>query len=206
MAFLYEHGWLLFILSEGLTWLAALVFLISRYRLKLDRLSHWCLLLIVLCTIFQALLALVNYYFTGKVSFFQVVIIVFIIYASTLGKSDFERLDTYIQHKCKRYRKFNEIDGPTDKVRTYIKDRQQLFFIHTTALFVIHFAWFMIDSKTSDRKFFLFNEWIQHPHQGFYNNPVFNIISYVWSIVYIIDVSFFLSCILLWWIRQLRNV
>ncbi|MFC0559800.1 hypothetical protein [Halalkalibacter alkalisediminis] len=85
VVFLNEHGWVLFILSKGLTWLAALLFLISRYRLRIDRL----------------------------------------------------------------------------------KDRQWLFLIHTTTLFVIHLAWLMIDSKASNQRLFLINDWIQHPHHGF---------------------------------------
>ncbi|WP_100407803.1 hypothetical protein [Bacillus solitudinis] len=205
MYFLYEHGWVLFILSEGLTWLAALMFLISRYRLRLYRLSQWCLLLIILCTFFQAVLAGVNYYFTGKVSFFQVVIILFILYASTIGSSDFERIEKYILQKFKRYRKRNEIDELKVDSITYLKARQWLFIIHTTTLFGVHFLWFMLDSKTSSSRFLLFNEWIQHPHQGFFNNQSFNIISYLWSIVYLIDLSCFLGYMLFWWINQLKN-
>ncbi|WP_332697358.1 hypothetical protein [Halalkalibacter lacteus] len=209
MSFLYEHGWVLFILSEGLTWLATLLFLVSRYRFRLDLLSQWCLIIIILCTIFQALLAGINYYLTGKVSFFQVIIILFILYASTLGSSDFKRLDYYIQQKTKKYRGLIDTTVKKDDILAYVKYRQQLFFIHTTAIFIIHFVWFAIDFNTSNglsgyRLFFL-NEWFQHPHQGFFNNLTFNIISYLWSIIYIFDLYIFLIYTFLLHFRQVRN-
>ncbi|WP_332631586.1 hypothetical protein [Halalkalibacter flavus] len=196
MPFLYENGWILFILSEGLTWLAALLFFICRYRLKLDRVSQWCLTLIILCTLFQGLLAGINYYFTGKVSFFQIVIILFIIYASTLGSADFKRMDQYIQNKFEKHRKLLNTVEKIDHLRPYIKFRRQLFFIHTIAFIAIHIAWFAIDINTSNSlpayQLFYFNEWLQHPHQGLFHSPVFNIISYMWSIVYLFDVYIFL--------------
>lgn len=210
MHFLYEHGWFFFILSEGLTWLSTVLGFFSRYRLGLHRLSQWCLLFIILCTISQAFLAGINYYFTGKVSFFQVVIILFIIYASTLGSSDFQRLDNYIQQKTKKYRKLNDTVGIKNDIFAYVNYRQQLFFIHTTALFVIHFVWLAIDFNTanglSGYSLDFFNEWFQHPHQGFFNNPTFNIISYVWSIIYIFDLYTFLTYTFLLCFSQVRNI
>jgi hypothetical protein len=204
VSIMYEHGWLLFVLSEGLTWLAVVLFLVGRYWLELNRLSQWCLLFIILCNNFQALLAGIDYYFTGKVSFFQVVIILFIIYASTLGSSDFQRLDKYIQQKLNKYRGTLKTEGEQDEIqaetqddiRTYIKYRRQLFSIHTTAFVVLHFVWLVIDMSTttvlSGYEVFFPNEWFHHPHQGYFHNPILNIISYVWSIVYVFDVYIFL--------------
>jgi hypothetical protein len=206
--FLYDHGWILFILSEGLTWVATLLFFIFRYRFKLDRISQWCLTFIILCTLFQGLLAGVNYYFTGKVSFFQIVIILFIIYASTLGSADFKRMDQYIQNKFEKYRKLPNTVGNSDNYKPYVKYRQQLFSIHTIAFFAIHSTWFAIDFNTANSlsgyQLFYFNEWLQHPHQGLYHHPVFNIISYMWSIFYLIDLHIFLTLIFLSY-RQLKN-
>ncbi|MFC0472963.1 hypothetical protein ACFFHM_21340 [Halalkalibacter kiskunsagensis] len=209
MSFLYENGWVLFILSEGLTWLFGLLFLISRYRFRLDHLSQWCLLVIILCTIFQALLAGINYYFTGRVSVFQVVIILFIIYAATLGSSDFKRLDSYIQQKTKKYRQLKDAPLHNDDIFSYAKYRQQLFFLHTIALIVIHLVWFALDFNTSgsltDYRLFFLSDWLQHPHQGFFNNPTFNIISYLWSIFYIIDLYIFLTYTFLLYFSHIKN-
>jgi hypothetical protein len=205
--FLYENGWILFILSEALTWLAALIFFACRYLLRLERISNFCLLLIILCTIFQAFLAGVNYFFTGKVSFFQVVIILFIIYASTLGSSDFERIDKYLQQKFNKYRKLNSNEETPDST-TELNYRNGLFLFHTIAFSFMHLIWFCLDFLTMNYSFthvFLFQQWISHPHQGIFHNSAFNIISYLWSIIYIFDLCFFIIFTFPYKIRKERK-
>lgn len=156
--------------------------------------SKFCVLFITLCTICQAFLAGVNYSFTGRVSFFQVVIILFIVYAITVGSADIERLDKYIQEIHQRYRQASERVTMQENFSIYIKHRQQLFFVHTIALVFIHFIWFAIDFNTANHLYgylFYFSDWLQHPDQVFFSNSYLNIISYVWSILYMFDLYFF---------------
>lgn len=207
MSFLYHHQWLLFFASEGLTWILAVLFLASRYFFSLNRFSLWCLVFVILGNAFQFFLASIDYYFAGKVSFFQIVIILFVIYASTLGSSDFQRLDKYIKEKVMTWKKnrghvrgsITQIFHVEEKedIRAPRKYKKQLFFIHITTFIVIHFLWFIIDINESNdiavNHLFLFIEWIEYPHRGFFNNPFFNIMSYVWSIIFFFDLVVFLT-------------
>ncbi|RSL34181.1 hypothetical protein D7Z54_06345 [Salibacterium salarium] len=200
MSFLHGHGWALFILSEGLTWVAALMFLVSRYGFQLKRLSQWFLTCIILFTIFQGALAGIDYYITGKVSAFQVFIILFIVYTSTLGSSDFERIDLYIKQKIdKHHRTYNNDRSPV-QTDSYVKHKQLLFIVHTISFFGAHLFWFFIDSNAI--VFFYVNEWLHHPHQGLFHHPFINIISYGWSIIYLIDLYFYLINKILWWLKE----
>ncbi|WP_026700792.1 hypothetical protein [Salibacterium aidingense] len=202
MSFLYEFGWSLFILSEGLTWGIVLLFIVSRYFFHLDRLSQWFLFLIILFTVFQAFLAGVNYYITGKVSFFQVVIILFIIYAGTLGSSNFERLDIYIQQWINNYLKSDKSDRIPVIPAIDFKQENLIFGIHSIAFFGILLFWYAIDSHP----LFAISIWLQHPHLGLFNNSIFNVISYVWCITYIFELFFYILNALIWWMRQNRHI
>lgn len=47
VTYIHENGWILFVVSEGLTWVLVALFLLSRYWLCFDRLSQLWLMLIV---------------------------------------------------------------------------------------------------------------------------------------------------------------
>ncbi|RSL31956.1 hypothetical protein D7Z54_18430 [Salibacterium salarium] len=203
MSFLYAHGWGLFIVSEGLTWVAGLMFFVTRYGFRFNRLSQCFLYCIILFTIFQGLLAGINYLNTGQVSLLQVVIILFIIYAATLGSSDFERLDLYIKQKVNKYRHPNQSDRKYVDTSAYLKQRQLLFILHTTVFIGVHLLLFAF--HFNDFIFFYLREWVQHPHQGLFQHSLINIISYVWSIIYIFDLYFYLTNAFIWWCSKLNS-
>lgn len=194
MAYLFENEWFFLMASEGLMWVFVCLFLICRYKLLLDRLSQLFLIWIIICDLFQALLVGFDYYFTGKVSFFQIVTILFFIYASTLGSSDFKRLDAYIKQKYHNNQRIltASIIKHRKKINTY---RRYLFIAHSASFFLAHILWYITDSSLTgfpNYHVFIFNEWIQYPHQGYYSNSAINIISYMWKIFYSFDVIVFL--------------
>ncbi|WP_202079244.1 hypothetical protein [Caldalkalibacillus salinus] len=201
MSSLFYHQWGLFFISEGLIWILMVFFLLARYLLRLNGLSLFLLLLVILGNGFQLFLGSVDYYFTGKVSFFQVFIILFIIYASTLGQADFKRLDRYIKQKVLTWQnkrgwmrhEMLEVIRPEPEAErlAYRKYRRQLLAIHILAYLVMHTLWFMIDVSVSYGATTRFDiaEWMQHPHRGWFHDPFFNILSYVWSLFLIYDLA-----------------
>src|SRR5699024_1595298 len=68
--------------------------------------------LFLLFILFEGLLAYLIYRQTGEIDTFQVVIIIFIIYACTFGVGDFKKLDRYIKVKVGKWRK---VDLLTEK-------------------------------------------------------------------------------------------
>ncbi|GAE29788.1 hypothetical protein [Halalkalibacter hemicellulosilyticus] len=193
MTYFYQNGWILFLLSEGITWLCIFVFLVFRYIYQLNRLSHLFLHTILLCTFFQAMLAGINYYYTGKVSFFQVLIILFILYGSTLGTSHFKNLDKFIQQRLSKNRHIRTSSDNDHRIDT--DNYPTLFFMHTLFFIAIHWFWFSYDFYGHDQlaniSFQQIPMWIESPHNGFFSNPLFNIISYIWYIIYLFDLTIF---------------
>ncbi len=184
LTFLYKNEWIFFAVSEGLMWVFLLFFFITRYKLLMNQVSNLFLFQIIIINLFQAFLVCIDYYFTGSVSFFQVFMILFIIYASTIGRSDFKRLDVLMK---KRYIHLHRTQ--CSSLISEITYRLILFAIHTTVFFLLHIIWYRIDVTPGlpNIQLFLFHEWVNYPHQGYYTNPLFNIMSYIWKIIYVID-------------------
>ncbi len=155
--------------------------------------------MIILCTFFQAILVFIDYSFTNKISLFQLIIIIFIVYATTIGSSDIQRLDQFLQKKFKKTRTtFSE------NIYVYTKYRRKLFLIHTTTFLTIHLVWFLIDLNINkdlyNIKLLVFNEpFFTLPL--FFKSNFFNIISYLWIIIY----SFDLCTTLIYTTWQMRN-
>jgi hypothetical protein len=189
MFFLYEHEWLLFLTAEALTWVFALFFCISRYRYRMEHISRLFLVLVGVCTLFQVVLVGVDYYITGKISFFQVILCMFFVYAATLGHSEFVRLDQYIKSRITPYRSEN-----SDEFKTHTLYRLRVILVHTAAFVLLHAIWYIADSATSGLPpltVFIFNEWIEYPHQGFFSVPELNMLSYFWKVIYYYDLCVF---------------
>ncbi|MFC5711733.1 hypothetical protein ACFPU1_02960 [Thalassorhabdus alkalitolerans] len=193
MNFFYEYGWLLFLAAEVLTWGAALSLFFSRYFLSSRFLTHVSIVSILALTSFQLYLVGVDYYINQEVSFTQVLMILFIFYAATFGKSYISRIDRYMKQKFenrdtswKTYLPFSLKFQPERK-------RQQLFYLHTAVFLSLHLLLLpMTNSSLPAWEWSFYTGWLSQPHLGFYPHYSFNIFSYVWRIIYMIDAFFFL--------------
>lgn|GEM_PF-1214439 len=107
MEFIVTFQWEIFIVLEVLSWVSLLLFGIVRYFL--DR-RQWSTLFILLFIVFLGLEALIGwliYQETGEISNFQLIITVFLLYAVTLGLSDFKKLDRWMRDKIGNWRGVN---------------------------------------------------------------------------------------------------
>lgn len=104
MSFIIDYQWELFISLEVVSLLFLIVFLVIRYAFTKQRLSVLFLLLFLFCMVLEAVLAGVIYQETGEFSTFQVVIVLFLVYACTFGIGDFKKLDRFIKQKVGYWR------------------------------------------------------------------------------------------------------
>lgn len=109
-----ENQWELFIAAEVVSLLSLLLFGVVRYVLGKKKLSLLFLLLFVALIGVEALLALVVYNETGEISTFQIILIIFVLYACTFGIVDFKKLDRWMRWKIGKWR---GIDLLTEKDR-----------------------------------------------------------------------------------------
>jgi len=104
MQFLINYQWQLFITIEILFLFAILAFGFVRYFLNKGRLSLIFLSSFFVLLIAEALLAFLIYRTTGKIESFQIVIIIFVLYAVTFGIKDFKNLDRWMRQKIGKWR------------------------------------------------------------------------------------------------------
>ncbi|KHF40192.1 hypothetical protein [Halalkalibacter okhensis] len=191
MLYIHENGWLLFVVSEGLTWVLVFFFLLSRYWLRFDRLSQMWLFFIVGINIFQILLGGIDFYFTGEISFFQIVIVLFITYACTLGSSDFARLDRFIKRKFDRRSKRHNRSDTQVELKEELTYRCLLLLLHTSAFGVMHMIWFVIDrfhyENFTDFTYSIIGSWFGPINYDLLASPLYFMLSYTWSIVLLFD-------------------
>lgn len=99
MDFILEYKWLFLILGEIVFTLCAAAFLLLRYWYQLEKLSIIVFVIFIINDLWIAFLAVMDYQRTGAFSLYQIIAVVFIIYALTLGKSDMKKLDEVIKRK-----------------------------------------------------------------------------------------------------------
>lgn len=97
MDFILENKWLFLIAGEIVFWVSILTFLIMRYWFKFKKASVLFFAIFILNDLWIATIGFMDYMETGKFSIYQIIVIIFIIYAFTYGKSDFKKLDAFIQ-------------------------------------------------------------------------------------------------------------
>ncbi|MER1956958.1 MAG: hypothetical protein ABS942_06245 [Solibacillus sp.] len=99
MDFILEYKWLFLIMGEVVFTLCAAAFLLLRYWYQLEKLSIIVFIIFLVNDLWIAFLAVMDYQRTGEFSWYQIIAVVFILYALTLGKSDMKKLDEVIKRK-----------------------------------------------------------------------------------------------------------
>lgn len=198
MAFLLDNHWEIFIALEISSLIFLGLFAIIRYVFTNVRLSMTFLLLFFVALIGEAVLAYIVYKQTGQFTTFQIVIVIFIVYAATFGISDFKRLDRYIKQKVGKWKGVDLLTEEEKALIEYLKDpkviarRSRYWFYAHTAVFVIGMIilWTLYGNKAYSFMYFLtdlnwFNDEGITP-QPFTNDMVINAVR-LWIIIYIID-------------------
>lgn len=101
---LVTYQWEIFISLEILSVLSLLTFGLVRYFLDKKKLSFIFLGGFILFLLIEALLAYIIYRQTGQFDTFQIVIIIFLLYAFTFGINDFKKLDRWMRKKIGGFR------------------------------------------------------------------------------------------------------
>ncbi|MDT8859741.1 hypothetical protein N0O92_05805 [Alkalihalobacillus sp. MEB130] len=197
MSYIHENGWFLFVISEGLTWVLIVFFLLSRYWLRFDRLSQMWLIFIVGINIFQIFLGGIDFYFTGEISFFQIVIVLFITYACTLGSSDFARLDQFIKKKFDRGSRNVRVVEEKREFKKHVTYRYLLFAFHTGSFLGLHLIWYIVERNhfhgIAEYIVLLSKNWFEPVSYVLLENSLYFVISYVWILIYLFDLIVIMS-------------
>lgn len=204
MKFLIDYQWQLFITIEILFLLALLAFGFVRYFLNKSRLS-----LIFLCSTFgfvilEALLAFLIYRRTGEIGIFQIVILIFVLYAVTFGIRDFKNLDRWMRQKIGKWRKVELLNEEDYKIiernndSKYVAKKYRISATIHLSIFLIGqtILWYLGTGSVSEMLGYLKDlSWFETGDYA--DSPYANETSYsigmLWMIVFFIDFIWSLS-------------
>jgi len=195
--FLVKHDWAIFIGLEVCALIFILAFMGTRYLLSRRPLSNLLLGLFLLMMVLEGVLAFVVYQVTGEVSTFQVVVVLFLLYAVTFGVYDFKRLDFSTRMKIGTWRKTTLVtEAEIDKMRarkdpkTVARKSRIWFYVHTIG-FGGALIYFWNTSGTSERSWLYFiQNWDWFGDEDLtqpFTNELLSQVVRLWLIIYIVD-------------------
>lgn len=201
MDFVLDHKWVFLILAETVFWVSTLSFLVVRYWFNLKRLSIAFFILFLLNDLWIASMGYFDYLRTGEFSTYQIIILVVIAYAFLYGKSDFQKLDRFIQRKVAKMRGLPEPDLPASKPLYGMPHAKQerknlykhiLLFITAQGIFWLLFG--LSDAVSSIRIDTFLNDWYDTTDTDlFFKNDVANNVTRIWALILAIDIVVSLS-------------
>ncbi|MDX8047256.1 hypothetical protein SH601_14900 [Gracilibacillus sp. S3-1-1] len=198
MDFILEYQWEIFILAEVLSAASLLLFGIFRYLYNRQKFIISFLLLFIILMVLEAALAILIYNETRKISTFQIIITVFVLYACTFGISDFKKLDRWMRLKIGNWR---GIELLTEKEKYVMKKQKDSKYIakkyrYSSILHMLIFGstqlifWFIsLDSMEQALPYLTDLSWVGTEFvevTPYFNETLYGI-SMVWGLVFLID-------------------
>ncbi len=196
-----DNKWLFLILAETVFWVSTLSFLLVRYWFNLKRLSIAFFILFLLNDLWIAAMGYFDYLRTGEFSAYQIIILIVIAYAFLYGKSDFQKLDCFIQRKVANWRGLPAPELTSSKplygMEHAKQERRNLYkhliaFLAVQCLFLVMFG--LSDAVSNIQIDTLLSEWYdQKQTELFYKNDTANNITRIWALILAIDLVISLS-------------
>lgn len=201
MTFIYTYHWWLLIGLEVIAVLALIIFGLSRYLFSRPRLSFLFLAVFIAMICLEGVLGLLIYQKTGEFDLFQIVVLIFILYAFTLGIFDFIKLDRTLRQKIGDLRK---IDLLTDKDKEVLaRQKDPVFlarkyrrssYLHTILFFGFQITtWLMGTESLAEIGTYLTDfSWVNNDDSTGtpYPNDLLYRVGVVWTIVYVVDLIY----------------
>lgn len=195
---IFIFQWEIFVGIEILSYIFLLAFLAVRYILGKQRFSQLFLISFILCIFLEAGLAILIYGKTGEISVFQIVIGFFVVYACTLGISDFRKLDRYIKSYVGNWRGVNllteediqKTEAAEDPVVIARKSRKW-WYVHTSLFIIAHAIFWIVYGNHTNGFIYYIKDLSWWGENGIENGPFINTviaqISKLWILVFAID-------------------
>ncbi|WP_210468903.1 hypothetical protein [Sporosarcina sp. 6E9] len=198
MQFIVTYQWEIFITIEILSVISLLTFGFLRYVLNKQRLSVLAIFTFLLLLLFEALLGILIYQETKEISTFQMIIVLFVVYACTFGIFDFLKLDRWMR---KTVGKWRHIELLTERDYAILKRQKDPKYVATKYrltssihLFVFligqSILWFYGTGSFNEMLNFLTDmSWVESgtAEQSPYANEAAYSIGMIWTLVFVID-------------------
>ncbi|GAA0459836.1 hypothetical protein [Alkalibacillus silvisoli] len=198
MNLLIEYQWEIFISLEVLSLVALLLFGVFRYYLGHKQSSLLFILLFIVLLIIEAILGVVIYQETGEFQTFQLVVLIFVIYALTFGINDFRKLDRWMRKKFGSWREVEMLTEKDYEIMNRQKDPKYIAkvnrrsaMIHLTIFVVVQGIFWSLgtDSFEEMRSYLTDLSWFEagNYEDSPYPSETLYSIGMVWTIIFVID-------------------
>jgi hypothetical protein len=198
LQFIVAHQWEIFITIEILSVISLLLFGFLRYVLNKQRLSLLAIIAFLVLLLIEALLGILIYQETKEISTFQIIILLFVVYACTFGIFDFLKLDRWMR---KTVGKWRHAELLTERDYVILKRQKDPKYVakkyrltSTIHLFVFligqSILWFYGTGSFNEMLNFLTDfSWVEagKAEQSPYANDAAYSIGMIWALVFIID-------------------
>lgn len=193
MDFIVDNKWFFLITAEVIFWICAIGFLLLRYWFKFERLSMFIFVIFIVNDLWIAFLAFMDYRRSGEFSVFQIIILIFIVYALTFGKSDFKKLDLFIKRQVAKLRGetilASEMPIQRYGLELALYEWKQ-FAGHLFMFALLHIVFAFAFGLSDEFNIFQIEQWLSllnNDDQGPFNHEGINNVTKIWLIILIVD-------------------
>ena len=193
-----EHQWGIFITIEILSLISLFLFGFLRYLFNKKKVSLLAIIAFLVLLLIEALLGILIYQETKEISTFQIIIVIFVVYACTFGIIDFLKLDRWMR---KRVGKWRHVELLTEKDYAILKRQKDPKHVakkyrltSTIHLFVFlvgqSILWFYGTGSFNGMLHFLTDyTWVEAgtAEQSPYANEAAYSTGMIWTLVFVID-------------------
>ncbi len=143
ISFLLENKVIFLMASEVIFLVFVSLALLFRYWFRLKKASLAAFIIVILNELAVLVIGVLDYIEVGTFSQFQMIIVIFIIYALIFGKSDFKKLDRWIQKKVARMKgepipDFGEEPARQLYGKEHAREERKGFYKHLLLFVVVH--------------------------------------------------------------------
>lgn len=188
----------MFITIEVLSLIALILFGLFRYFFAKHKFSKVFIISFVLLLFLEAVLGLYVYSQTGEISTFIIIIIVFLVYASTFGIVDFIRLDRWMRDEIGKLRGVDLLTEKDKQIMARNKNPEYLAkkyrrssLIHLAVFVVGQDIFWSMGTESIAEMFTYLKDFSWLEESNFENSPYPNEMIYgigvIWSIAFIAD-------------------
>lgn len=198
MQLIIDHQWGIFISIEVLSIVALLLFGVVRYVLNKKKLSRLFIVAFLVLIASEALMAFLIYQETGEISTFQIVIMIFVLYACTFGILDFKKLDRWMRKTVGGWRgvelltaKEYQIMKRNNNPKYLAKKYRWTSTVHLVVFVIVQSIFWMYGTEDLEEMFEYVRDfsWIEAGtyEESPYPNETIYSIGMLWGIIFVVD-------------------
>lgn len=188
--FIIDYRWNLLILAEIFFWISLFIATTLRYWFEKPKAALLVFILTLVNELWILYLGVLDLRQTGKLSIFQIIVVIIILYTLVLGKYDLKKVDRFIYRTIARIRGKPITDSQEMKLYGMAKAKEELkvFSLHVILFLGVHAVFYlMLYAVNQDAHPISSGELIPWLQEQFQNNYALVLVNKIWSAFLLLD-------------------